>query len=410
MATVLASARRRTTHIARWAVLGSIVGVVSGALSAAFIEALSWSTNTREARDWLVWLLPVAGLIVGCAYHYLGRGLERGNNLIIEGIHGHGAPIPLRLAPLIFGASVVTHVTGGSAGREGAALQLAAGVTDPLSTRIGLSAPDRTFMLIAAVAGGFGSVVGVPVAGAVFALEVQRAGRVRHDALIAAFAASFSGVATVHVLGVSHTVYPTLDTVDWTPALAWKVALFGVFAGLVAMIFVVARDAIRSAMRRFVRWYPARPMLGGALLVILVLACGWRDYQGLSFPLAVEAMNGSTDGQWSVKLGLTALTIGTGFVGGEVIPLFVVGALAGAGFASVTGANVALFATVGSVAVLAGAMNTPLACTIVGVELFGGSGVVVFALACALAYASSGHTGIYQAQTVAAPKGGAQES
>ena len=398
--------RERAKHVARWVLLASVVGVVSGLLSAAFLEALDWATDTRVSHDWIVWLLPVGGLIVGSAYHYLGAGLERGSNLIIEQIHTHTERIPFRLTPLIFGASVVTHLVGGSAGREGAALQLSAGASDPLARILRLPRADRSLMLIAAVAGGFGSVFGVPVAGAVFALEVQRVGRVRYEALVPAFVASIVGDATVRGLGIDHVAYPRLAAPDWGISIAWRVALFGLIAGLVALAFVHGVHLVKDVTKRFVPWYPARPVVGGVLLVVLVISCGWRDYQGLSVPLAIEAFNGSAAGQWVTKLGLTALTIGTGFVGGEVIPLFVIGALTGASFASITGGNIAVFAILGSVAVLAGAANTPLACTMLGLELFGGEGLVLFAIACAAAYATSGHTGIYRTQTVGASKSG----
>jgi H+/Cl- antiporter ClcA len=147
-------------------------------------------------------------------------------------------------------------------------------------------------------------------------------------------------------------------------------------------------------------------VIGGVVLAILILSFGWRDYSGLSIPLALEAMNGSVAGQWGSKLILTSITIGSGFVGGEFIPLFVMGALAGASYAHIIGANVVVFAIIGSITVLAGATNTPLACTIIGVELFGGQGLTFFALACATAYAISGHTGIYHAQPVSAHKSG----
>lgn len=393
-------------HVARWVALAFLIGALSGLLSAAFIEALNWATDTRDANDWLVLTLPLAGLIVGCSYHYLGRGLERGSNLIIDQIHSHSEWIPLRLTPLIFGASVVSHVAGGSTGREGAALQLAAGVTDPISKKLGLNSADRSLMLIAAIAGGFGSVFGIPVAGAVFALEVQRVGRVRYEALVPAFVASFVGDAVVRGLGVSHTHYPAMPKISWSISMAWKVILFGVIGGLIAMLFVHLTRFIKDALKKYVAWYPARPVIGGVVLAILILSFGWRDYSGLSIPLALEAMNGSVAGQWGSKLLLTSITIGSGFVGGEFIPLFVIGALAGASYAHIIGANVAVFAIIGSITVLAGATNTPLACTIIGIELFGGQGLTFFALACAAAYATSGHTGIYHAQPVSAHKSG----
>ena len=397
----------RAAHVARWVALAFLIGVLSGLLSAAFIQSLEWATDTRNAHDWLVLTLPLAGLIVGCSYHYLGRGLERGSNLIIDQIHSHSEWIPLRLTPIIFGASVVSHVAGGSTGREGAALQLAAGVTDPISKKLGFNPADRSIMLIAAIAGGFGSVFGVPVAGAVFALEVQRVGRVRYEALVPAFVASFVGDAVVRGLGVEHTHYPHMPEIDWSTSMAWKVVLFGLSGGLIALTFVRLTHFIKDTMKKYVAWYPARPVVGGVLLAVLILAFGWRDYSGLSIPLAIEAMNGSVAGQWGTKLLLTSITIGTDFVGGEFIPLFVIGALAGASFAHIIGANVVVFAIIGSITVLAGATNAPLACTLIGLELFGGNGIVFFAVACATAYATSGHTGIYHAQRVSAHKSGA---
>ena len=396
----------RAAHVARWVVLACVVGVLSGLLSAAFIESLDWATNSRNSHDWLIYTLPLAGLVVGCAYHYLGKGLERGSNLIIDEIHAHETWIPLRLTPLIFGASIVSHLSGASVGREGAALQLAAGVTDPISKKLGLNSADRSLMLVTAIAGGFGSVFGVPVTGAVFALEVQRVGRVRYEALVPAFVASFIGDAVVRGVGTEHVHFPTMGAFTWSPSLAVQVIGLGLIAGLLALLFVRLSHAIKNVMKKYVAWYPARPVIGGVLVAALILIFGWRDYSGVSIPLALEAMNGSTHGQWAVKLGLTALSLGTGFVGGEVIPLFVIGALAGATYGNIVGSHVALFAIVGSLAVLAGAANTPLACALLGVELFGGQGVILFAVVCAAAYATSGHTGIYHAQRVSVKKSG----
>jgi H+/Cl- antiporter ClcA len=394
----------RITHVVRWVALAVLIGSLSGLLSAAFIRSLDWATDTRTSHTWLIYTLPLCGLIVGASYHYLGRGLERGSNLIIEEIHQHSDYIPLRLTPLIFFGSVISHLGGGSTGREGAALQLAAGVTDPISKKLGLALPDRQIMLITAIAAGFGSVFGVPVTGAVFALEVQRVGRVRYDALVPAFVASFVGDAVVRAVGVHHTMFPHISEPRWTAALALQIAIFGIIAGLIALLFVQLTHGIKSVMKKYVTWYPARPVIGGVVVAALILIFGWRDYSGVSVPLALEAMRGSSHGLWFVKLGLTALTLGTGFVGGEVIPLFVMGALAGASYGSIIGGNVAFFAIVGSLAVLAGAANTPLACTLLGIELFGGNGVIFFAVVCAAAYATSGHTGIYRAQPISARK------
>ena len=396
----------RAVHVARWVVLATCVGAVAGVLSAAFIEALDWAARTRDGSLWLVWVLPVAGLAVGSAYHYLGRGLERGSNLIIEQIHEHSRWIPVRMSVLIFVCSVITHVFGGSSGREGAALQLAAGVTDPVSRRLGLDQRDRAVMLVTAIAGGFGSVFGVPVAGAVFALEVQRVGRVRHEAIVPAFVASFVGDGIVRAIGAEHTHFPTIPSFSWDAGLAARLVMLGIAGGIAAMLFVWLTHGVRRVLARWVPWYPGRAAVGGAVIAALVLLLGWREYSGLSVHLASNAFGGSVEGDSWAKLILTSVTIGSGFVGGEFIPLFVTGALMGAGLADVIGADVSLFAMAGALAVLAGATNTPLAMMVLGVELFGGSGAVVFAVVCVAAYASSGHAGIYHAQLVAAHKSG----
>ena len=398
----------RSTHVVRWVVLSAFVGATAGILSAAFIKALDWTTTTRNDNTWLVWLLPLAGLVVGSAYHYLGKGLERGSNLLIDQIHEHSEWIPVRMSVLVFACSVISHLFGGSTGREGAALQLAAGATDPLSKRLGLDGHDRSIMLITAIAGGFGSVFGVPVTGAVFALEVQKVGRVRYEAIIPAFTASIVGDAVVRALGIHHTHYGVLPAFAWSATLAWQFVALGVVSGLVAMGFVGATHNVRNTLRRLVSWYPARPLIGGVIVAALVLLFDWRDYQGLSTHLALHAFEGSWGGQWMVKPLLTAITIGSGFVGGEVIPLFVTGALLGASAGHMLGANVALFAMVGAIAVLAGAANTPLACTFLGIELFGGKGAILFAVVCAVSYAASGHKGIYHAQPIGANKSGAR--
>ena len=404
------AARERISHVVRWVVLAVPVGAVSGVLSAAFIVSLDWATDSREARDWSIWLLPLAGLVVGAAYKYLGPGLERGSNLVIEQIHTRDTPIPFRLVPLIFSASVVSHLAGASVGREGAAVQLAAGAADPFGRVLRLGPAERSLLLVTAVAAGFGSVFGVPVAGAVFALEVHRVGRVRYEALVPAFMASFVGDATVRWLGVEHSHYSTFIAPDWEISTAWRTVLLGLAAGLVALVFSGAVHAVRDVVTRLAHWSPLRPVLGGTVILGLVLLLDWRDYQGLSMQLAFEAHEGSAAGEWITKLVLTALSVGSGFVGGEVIPLVVVGSLLGASVGDLTGGNVATFAMLGAVAVLAGAANTPLACTILGLELFGGQGLMFFAVVCAVAYATSGRTGIYHAQYVSAPKSGLREN
>ena len=399
-------------YLVKWIVLGSIVGVLAGLGSAAFLTSLDWATRTREAHSWLLFGLPLAGLVTGLGYHYRGGRSVEGNNLIIDEIHDPKAWIPRRMAPFIFVATILTHLFGGSAGREGTAIQMAGSLTDGAFRTRRISSADRRLLLIAAIAGGFGSVFGVPLAGCVFALEVQSLGRLRYDALVGALSASVVGDLVVRGLGVHHTLTPQLGKVDMTVSLFAKVMLAGLVFGLVALAFSELVHGIKTVFATSVRWVPARPLIGGCLIVGLTYLVGTRDYLGLSTPLVTRSLAGGAGivlFAFALKLLFTAVTLGSGFQGGEVTPLFVMGATAGATLGRVLDAPVPLMAALGFVAVFAAAANTPLACTVMAVELFGASNIVFFAVACVIAYVASAHRGIYTSQRVDTPKSAAGE-
>lgn len=394
----------------RWVALGSVVGALAGLSSAAFLETLSWATDARTAHGWLLFLLPVAGLAVGLVYHYLGGRSRDGNTLIIEEIHEPVSWVPRRMAPLVFGGTIVTHLFGGSAGREGTAIQMAGSLTDAFSRLIRLRPADRRLLLIAAISGGFGAVFGVPIAGCVFGLEVQAVGRLHFDAIVPALSASVVGNLVVRGLGVEHTALPDLGAIPLDAGLAAKVALAGLVCGLASTVFVELIHALRRGLAAAVRWAPARPVVGGVAVVVLVGVVGSRDYLGLSIPLITKATAGGAGivgGAFALKLLFTAITLGSGFQGGEVTPLFVIGACLGVTMGRLFDVPVPLMAAVGFVAVFAGAANTPVACTVMGVELFGGGVVVVvpFAIGCIVSYVFSAQRGIYTSQRIDSPKG-----
>jgi H+/Cl- antiporter ClcA len=392
-------------HLVRLVVLGAVVGVLAGVSAFVFLEGLDLVTETRLDHGWLVWLLPVAGLGIGLVTHHLGGRANRGTALILDEIHAPEAWVPRRMAPLVLVGTWVTHLFGGSAGREGTALQLAGSLTDTAARVLRLRGEDRRLLLVAALSGGFGAVFGVPLAGAVFGLEVPSIGRVRYEALVPALSASLVGDLVVRGLGHAHAVRAPLD-LDVTWATAGKVALAGVVFGLVGAVFVEAVDAVRGLAGRLVSWPPLRPALGGAAVAVLSLLVG-RDYLGLSLPLIDRALAGDalSFGVFALKLVFTAVTLGCAFPGGEVTPLFVIGATLGAALATPLGLPVEALAAIGFVAVFAGAANTPLACTVMAAELFGASSVALVAVACVVAYVCSSHRGIYPSQRIHASKG-----
>ena len=396
-------------HLAKWLVLGAVVGVLAGVSSAIFLATLEWATATREDLPWLLWLLPVAGLAMGLAYHYGGGDAAAGNNLILDEIHEPRGWIPRRMAPLVYVGTVVTQLFGGSAGREGTALQMSGSLTDAFSRVARLSPPDRRIMLIAALSGGFGAVFGVPVAGFVFGLEVHTVGRIRYEALLAALAASVVGDAVVTGLGVTHTVTPEVVPADLSVGLLAKVVVAGVIFGVVSRVFIALTHQLRRLYERVSMWPPLRPFIGGVGVIALTYLVGTRDYNGLSLPLITESLAGGAGVvalAFAWKLVFTSVTLGSGFQGGEVTPLFVIGATLGVTLAGVLGVDPTLLAAVGFVAVFAGAANVPIACTVMGAELFGTAAIVLFAVACVVSYLCSPHEGIYRSGRLAAATSG----
>ena len=415
------SGLRYPAYALKWLLLTLPVGLVTGSACALFLWSLEEVTRLRHEHPWLLWLLPAGGLAVGLMYHFWGKAVEAGNNLIIDEIHQPGGGIPARMAPLVLLGTLATHLFGGSAGREGTAVQMGGAIASTFArTMRFLRAADHRTLLMAGVAAGFGGVFGTPLAGAVFAIEVIAIGRMSYAAVLPCLMASIISHWACTAWGVHHTLYHflLLTSPDGLPGfdglLLAKAALAAVLFGWTAWLFASLTHALGRGYRKLIAWPWLRPMAGGAAVIMMVMVFGTRDYLGLGVtspdPGAVTILSsfqpgGAEPWSWALKLLFTAVTLGAAFKGGEVTPLFFIGAALGNTLAWLLGAPVELFAGLGFVAVFAGATNTPLACTIMAVELFGTHHVIYFAVACFIAWLVSGHKGIYHAQRVGDVKG-----
>jgi len=390
----------RLRVVGAWLGLGALVGVVCGAASAGFLGLLEWATTTRESHTGLVFCLPAAGLAIGTLYARFGTSIRGGNNLVIDTIHDGGPELPLRMAPLVLTGTVLTHLFGGSAGREGTAVQMGASLTDWLSHRLRLTGPLRNQLLAAGVAGGFGSVFGTPIAGAVFGLEVVARGRIRHDALVPALVAALIGDLTTRGLGVVHTAYPAAPHLALTPAVGAAWLLLAVAIAAVAVGFIELTHALKAQGERRVAHLGVRMAIGGAIVVGLWQLVGTSAYLGLGVPTTVRAFGDPELPAWAfaAKLGFTAITLGAGFLGGEVTPLFFMGAALGGTLGPPLGLPQALAAGVGMAAMFAAASSTPLALSIMAVELLGVAVLPHVVIVSVVAWVLTGARTIYPSQ------------
>ena len=384
---------------AKWLLMILFVGISSGTASAFFLAALEWATNTRNTYHWLIWLLPIGGLLIGLSYYYLGREVDKGNNLIIEEYYRPEKAIPFKMAPLVLITTIATHLFGGSAGREGTAVQMGAALADCLPGWLRLSKNSRRILLLMGISGGFASVFGTPLAGSLFALEVVRLGKLRWKAIIPVGLTAFLADGICDAWQAEHTSYDMGFIPDLSWALLGWTALAGVFFGGGSRLFHLGMESFGRLFRSFLPYPPIRPVVGGLLLALVFTVSPTERFMGLGIPTILEAFEKPLPGtDFLLKILFTTFTLSAGFKGGEVTPLFFIGATLGNMLAYWVPLPIGLLAGIGFVSVFAGATKTPIACIVMGMELFGPEALAFILPACFTAYYCSGRHGIYGSQ------------
>lgn len=383
-----------------------LIGLLVGGVGIAFHFGIDLVTGLRQTHPWLILFLPVGGLAIILLYQACGMEKDRGTNLVLVAVREH-EPMRLRTAPLIFISTVITHLVGGSAGREGAALQLGASISNKIAHKMGVEPEDGRMLTVCGMAAAFSALFGTPLTAALFALEVVHVGILQYAALVPAVLSSLVGCLLAGWMGVPPTAYAVTGLPALSAAALVQVIVLG---GLCALLSVLFCKSMHTAGHLYAKYLPnlrLRAVVGGLVMLALsFLEGGLADqvYNGAGGNLieAAVTLNGAGIAPWAflVKLVFTALTLGAGFRGGEIVPTFACGATFGCIVGPLLGLSPSFGGAVGVVAAFCGVTNCPLSSILLAYELFGGTGLPLFALAIAVSYRLSGYGGLYSEQQI----------
>ena len=385
---------------AKWVVFGSITGAIVGLVSAAFYFVLSFVNIVREQNDWIIFLLPFGGLLIVALYKLLHNEKDGGTNLVISAIHS-GNRIPLRMTPSIFISTAITHLLGGSAGREGAALQIGGSIGNALGTLFKFDEKDKHVVIMCGMSAAFSTLFGTPMAAAIFPMEVVSVGVMYYMALVPCVVSSLTAHGVAVLFGVAGESFHVTGIPALSLAPVLKVVLVAVICAFVSILFCVILHSIEDVYKKYLKNPYIRAMVGGCAIIVLTLLVGNHDYNGAGMHTVELAVEGHVVAEaFFLKMIFTALTIGAGYKGGEIVPTFFVGATLGCLLGQLLGFSPSLCAAIGMVSLFCGVTNCPISTLLISFELFGFEGMPYYLLAVAFSYMLSGYSGLYHSQKI----------
>ena len=384
----------------KWVVFSIISGVVVGSVGTVFYFSMSFVTNLRNNYPWLIYLLPIGGLAIVGAYHLMHDENDTGTNLVLSAIHS-GDHLPLRMAPLIFISTLITHLFGGSAGREGAALQLGGSIGNGIGRLFRFDEKDKHIMIMCGMSAAFSALFGTPMAAAIFSMEVVSVGIMHYSALVPCVISSLIAHGIATSAGASTETFIIEEMPIFNVGTAIRVSLLAILCALVSIVFCVMLHQAEHLYKKYFKNPFIRIFFGGCLIIVLTICVGDQRYNGTGIDIIERCFEGNVRPEaFFMKMLFTALTLGAGFKGGEIVPSFFTGAAFGCLFGNLTGFSSTLCSAIGMTAVFCGVTNCPITSLLISFELFGYEGMPYFLLAVAFSYMLSGYFGLYHSQKI----------
>ena len=401
--TVTHSAKRTGQYalsFLKWTLIALVTGGLGGILGAGFRYAVNFATELRTDDPWLCFLLPVGGLAIAFLYRVTKLSGHADTNLIINSVRTD-SKVPILLAPVIFASTVITHLFGGSAGREGAALQLGGCIGSFIGRTVRLNEKDMHIAVMCGMSGLFAALFGTPLTAAVFAMEVISVGIIYYSAFLPCIVSALTAYSVTLLCKLTPTEFMLTGAPGLTALSLLSVAALGVATAVVSIVFCLALEKTHALAAKYLSNEYLRVLVGGSAIALLTLALGTR-YNGIGGDVITAAVVRGEALPWDfvLKILFTAITIGFGYKGGEIIPTFFIGATLGAVVGPLVGLPAPFAAAVGMVALFCAVVNCPIASILLSIELFGSEGLLFFAVAVCVSYMLSGYYGLYSGQKI----------